>query len=328
MHMSTTATFINGLSDSLKYFFFHKPRPKFPVPPPPRQIPKSLRPLPPSVHSPFRAPSSTSSAPSSSSPAVGTGAPSPFCASILVCRWSLKKLKLQLQIASDAAKRRRLLRLRLAAAPVQVLLQQSPQTFPSSEPPSAKPEPTDQTRKATGPLTYPNKGGVEFLCCSCVPPTGRSRGEEGEPEERGWGAETMRLEWVCGLGGGGSTTVAAVHDGYVHQKAVATSPIGGEFLTECMMKCLENRGIVLKPRYSFKRKEVRPGEFQTIPGMERFADLASAIRGLPQMAIALAYSTQIMDSGVVPVTPHDVSVDALVSPSGVVPMSTAALERM
>lgn len=64
--------------------------------------------------------------------------------------------------------------------------------------------------------------------------------------------------------GGGSTTVAAVHDGYVLQKAVATSPIGGDFLTECMMKSLESKGIVLKPRYSFKRKEMRPGEFQTV----------------------------------------------------------------
>ncbi|XP_011628816.1 actin-related protein 4 isoform X1 [Amborella trichopoda] len=64
--------------------------------------------------------------------------------------------------------------------------------------------------------------------------------------------------------GGGSTTVAAVHDGYVLQKAVASSPIGGEFLTDCMRKCLESKGIVLKPRYSFKRKEVRPGEFQTV----------------------------------------------------------------
>ncbi|XP_078442343.1 actin-related protein 4 [Wolffia australiana] len=64
--------------------------------------------------------------------------------------------------------------------------------------------------------------------------------------------------------GGGSTTVAAVHDGYVLQKAVVTSPIGGEFLTECMMKCLENKDIVLRPRYSFKRKEVRPGEFQVV----------------------------------------------------------------
>ncbi|PIA34573.1 hypothetical protein AQUCO_03700099v1 [Aquilegia coerulea] len=64
--------------------------------------------------------------------------------------------------------------------------------------------------------------------------------------------------------GGGSTTVAPVHDGYVLQKAVSTSTIGGEFLTDCMMKSLESKGVIIKPRYSFKRKEVRPGEFQTV----------------------------------------------------------------
>ncbi|OAY63543.1 Actin-related protein 4 [Ananas comosus] len=64
--------------------------------------------------------------------------------------------------------------------------------------------------------------------------------------------------------GGGSTVVAAVHDGYVLQKAVATSPIGGEFLTDCMMKSLESKGIVLKPRYSFKKKEISPGEYQIV----------------------------------------------------------------
>ncbi|KAL5751358.1 hypothetical protein ACOSP7_025961 [Xanthoceras sorbifolium] len=64
--------------------------------------------------------------------------------------------------------------------------------------------------------------------------------------------------------GGGSTTVAPVHDGYVLQKAVLTSPIGGEFLTNCLMKSLESKGITIKPRYSFKRKEIRPGEFQTV----------------------------------------------------------------
>ncbi|KAJ0975119.1 hypothetical protein J5N97_017084 [Dioscorea zingiberensis] len=64
--------------------------------------------------------------------------------------------------------------------------------------------------------------------------------------------------------GGGSTTVAAVHDGFVLQKAVSASPIGGEFLSECMMRSLESKGIVLKPRYSFKRKEIRPGEFLSI----------------------------------------------------------------
>ncbi|KAF5730378.1 actin-related protein 4-like [Tripterygium wilfordii] len=64
--------------------------------------------------------------------------------------------------------------------------------------------------------------------------------------------------------GGGSTTVAPVHDGYVIQKAVASSPIGGEFLTDCLMKSLESKGLTIKPRYSFKRKEIRPGEFQTV----------------------------------------------------------------
>ncbi|KAG8379369.1 hypothetical protein BUALT_Bualt07G0081400 [Buddleja alternifolia] len=62
--------------------------------------------------------------------------------------------------------------------------------------------------------------------------------------------------------GGGSTTVAPVHDGYVLQKAVATSPIGGELLTDCLLKSLEHKGISIKPRYAFKRKEIRTGEFQ------------------------------------------------------------------
>ncbi|KAL3513246.1 hypothetical protein ACH5RR_025963 [Cinchona calisaya] len=43
--------------------------------------------------------------------------------------------------------------------------------------------------------------------------------------------------------------------------------------------------------------------------------------------VALSYSVQIMDDGVIPVTPHDVYVDALVSPSGVIPISEAAKAR-
>ncbi|XP_042014496.1 actin-related protein 4-like [Salvia splendens] len=64
--------------------------------------------------------------------------------------------------------------------------------------------------------------------------------------------------------GGGSTTVAPVHDGYVLQKAVSTSPIGGDFLSDCLLKSLESKGLSIKPRYAFKRKEVRPGEFQIV----------------------------------------------------------------
>ncbi|XP_010539996.1 PREDICTED: actin-related protein 4 [Tarenaya hassleriana] len=64
--------------------------------------------------------------------------------------------------------------------------------------------------------------------------------------------------------GGGSTTIAPVHDGYVLQKAVISSPIGGEFLTDCLLKSLESKGTKIRPRYSFKRKEIRPGEFQVV----------------------------------------------------------------
>ncbi|XP_022850063.1 actin-related protein 4-like [Olea europaea var. sylvestris] len=64
--------------------------------------------------------------------------------------------------------------------------------------------------------------------------------------------------------GGGSTTVTPVHDGYVLQKAVATSPIGGEFLTDCLLKSLEHKSISIKPRHAFTRKEIRPGEFLTV----------------------------------------------------------------
>ena len=80
---------------------------------------------------------------------------------------------------------------------------------------------------------------------------------------------------------------------FLQHKAVATSPIGGEFLTDCLMKSLESKGIVvgyklwllylsvvkvvwffclrfsflfvqMKPRHSFRRKEIRPGEFQVL----------------------------------------------------------------
>uniref|UniRef100_A0ACD5XJ33 Uncharacterized protein n=1 Tax=Avena sativa TaxID=4498 RepID=A0ACD5XJ33_AVESA len=64
--------------------------------------------------------------------------------------------------------------------------------------------------------------------------------------------------------GGGSTVVSAVHDGYVLQKSVTTSPIGGEFLTDCMMKSLESKGVVIRPRYSFKKKEVSPGDYKVV----------------------------------------------------------------
>ncbi|KAG6516497.1 hypothetical protein ZIOFF_026962 [Zingiber officinale] len=54
----------------------------------------------------------------------------------------------------------------------------------------------------------------------------------------------------------------ARHKSSQAQVAVLTSPVGGELLTDCMMKSLESKGTTLRPRYSFKKKEIRQGEFQ------------------------------------------------------------------
>lgn len=44
-------------------------------------------------------------------------------------------------------------------------------------------------------------------------------------------------------------------------------------------------------------------------------------------AVALSYSQQILDEGVIPMTSSDVPVDALVTPAGVIPISTEAFDR-
>uniref|UniRef100_A0A1D1YSK3 5-formyltetrahydrofolate cyclo-ligase n=1 Tax=Anthurium amnicola TaxID=1678845 RepID=A0A1D1YSK3_9ARAE len=62
--------------------------------------------------------------------------------------------------------------------------------------------------------------------------------------------------------------------------------------------------------------------------LRKYQELANGRKWKQPLLVALAYSAQIMDDGVIPVTLHDVPVDAVVSQSGVIPISTAALERM
>jgi 5-formyltetrahydrofolate cyclo-ligase len=44
-------------------------------------------------------------------------------------------------------------------------------------------------------------------------------------------------------------------------------------------------------------------------------------------AVALSYSLQILDEEIIPLTPNDVLVDALVTASGIIPITPAALDR-
>ncbi|KAE9467319.1 hypothetical protein C3L33_00769, partial [Rhododendron williamsianum] len=58
-----------------------------------------------------------------------------------------------------------------------------------------------------------------------------------------------------------------------------------------------------------------------------YQELAKERKWKQPLLVALSYSVQIMDDGVIPVTPTDVPVDALVTPSGLIPISPAAMER-
>uniref|UniRef100_A0A1D2A4J3 Actin-related protein 4 n=1 Tax=Auxenochlorella protothecoides TaxID=3075 RepID=A0A1D2A4J3_AUXPR len=62
--------------------------------------------------------------------------------------------------------------------------------------------------------------------------------------------------------GHAQTMVAAVHDGYVLQKSVIRSPLGGALLTRCLMHSVQSGGTRIHPRFDFQRVETVPGQFE------------------------------------------------------------------
>ncbi|KAJ4911964.1 5-formyltetrahydrofolate cyclo-ligase protein [Raphanus sativus] len=62
--------------------------------------------------------------------------------------------------------------------------------------------------------------------------------------------------------------------------------------------------------------------------LKRYQDRAKENDWSNPLMVALSYSPQILEDGSIPVTPNDVMIDALVTPSGVVPISPRAIERM
>lgn len=61
--------------------------------------------------------------------------------------------------------------------------------------------------------------------------------------------------------------------------------------------------------------------------LTKYRELAKEQNWEPPLLVALSYSVQIVEDGVIPVTPNDVPVDALVSPKGFIPISPSALKR-
>ncbi|KAK2996126.1 hypothetical protein RJ639_026498 [Escallonia herrerae] len=68
------------------------------------------------------------------------------------------------------------------------------------------------------------------------------------------------------------------------------------------------------------------GYYDTL--LMKYQELAKERKWKEPLLIALSYSPQIMDEDVIPLTPNDVAIDALVSPSGVIPISPAAFESL
>jgi 5-formyltetrahydrofolate cyclo-ligase len=61
--------------------------------------------------------------------------------------------------------------------------------------------------------------------------------------------------------------------------------------------------------------------------LKRYQDRAKEKGWRYPLMVALSYSPQILEDGSIPVTPNDVLIDALVTPSGVVPITPRATER-
>ncbi|PRW20870.1 Actin-related 4 [Chlorella sorokiniana] len=67
------------------------------------------------------------------------------------------------------------------------------------------------------------------------------------------------------LAGRPATRLAAVHDGYVLQKSVVHTPLGGRVLSQCMAAAVEAKGTQIRPRYEFTRREGPGGKLEVVP---------------------------------------------------------------
>lgn len=56
--------------------------------------------------------------------------------------------------------------------------------------------------------------------------------------------------------------VTAVHDGFALEKSTVRSPLGGALLSRAMASSVERKGVLIRPRLSFKRIERAPGVWE------------------------------------------------------------------
>ncbi|XP_043687061.1 5-formyltetrahydrofolate cyclo-ligase, mitochondrial isoform X2 [Telopea speciosissima] len=99
---------------------------------------------------------------------------------------------------------------------------------------------------------------------------------------------------------------------------------------EDVMQATDPVDLFLLPGLAFDRSGRRLGRGGGYYDMllNKYQKLAAERKWNQPLFVALSYSLQIMDEGVIAVTPNDIPVDAIVSPAGVIPITPAAFERM
>lgn len=97
---------------------------------------------------------------------------------------------------------------------------------------------------------------------------------------------------------------------------------------EDVMQANDPVDLLLLPGLAFDKSGRRLGRgggyYDTF--LMNYQKLAKEQKWKQPLLVALSYSVQIMDDGVIPVTTTDIPVDALVTPSGLIPISPAAIE--
>ncbi|KAK9073220.1 hypothetical protein SSX86_007544 [Deinandra increscens subsp. villosa] len=97
---------------------------------------------------------------------------------------------------------------------------------------------------------------------------------------------------------------------------------------EDVMLADEPVDLLLLPGLAFDKTGRRLGRgggyYDTF--LSKYQELARQRNWKQPLLIALSYSVQIIEDGVIPLTPSDVFIDALVSPSGFIPITSAAQE--
>ncbi|KAK0575389.1 hypothetical protein LWI29_038304 [Acer saccharum] len=100
---------------------------------------------------------------------------------------------------------------------------------------------------------------------------------------------------------------------------------------ECddVMQASEPVDLIILPGLAFDRSGRRLGRSGGYYDLflMKYQKLAQEREWKQPLLVALAYTLQFVEEGAIPVTPYDVAVDAVVSPSGFIPISPVALER-